>query len=596
LIQPPHIDPRNYQINGVLMKRIWRLTRPYWLRRQAWRSWIALGVLIVMAPAFSLLMAYTSFVLKDLTNLIIARKIAAYWPMMVWFLSVTALGRIGGIFLMQIDSRLNLHWRKWLTTYLVDRYLAKRTYYDIAVAEDLDNPDQRIQESVAPFTQIVSFFPRQMLGNLTTMAAGAAILATIDMRLLTVVGFYAFVQSVVMYFFYVPTVKQNFEITVAEADLRYGILHVRDNAETVAFYRGEASEQVQILDRLKTAVKKQLVLIRYQIKLFSATFGFGVVWMAVPYVLLVPMFFAGKINYGSIAQGTMAATQVLSSLGIFIDFLPTISAAAPQAVRLAEILERFDLMDADRMDPSIPRLVLRRGTEVRLDNVSLETPGGEQSLVQNLSLRLSGDDQLVIVGQTGVGKSSLLRAMAGLWSRGSGTIEMPPPADCLFLPQRPYMILADLRSQLLYPRGTAATDATLNSILDQVNLAHLAAQPGGLSAIRDWGRVLSLGEQQRIAFARVLVSQPDFVFLDEATSAVDLKTEAELYSLLVAAGVSFVSIGHRVSILGYHTQALRLCPGGGWLLGAVADVAGEDIPSITATGGQDTSLPMLLRS
>jgi len=372
--------------------------------------------------------------------------------------------------------------------------------------------------------------------------------------------------------------------------LRYGILHVRDNAETVAFYRGEMAERTQILDRLRTAVIKNLISIRYQLKLMSVTAGFSIVWSAVPYFLLVPLFFSGKIEYGSIAQGAAAAGQVLRALEVFINFLPTVSAAAPHAVRLAEIQERFEAMDAERGDPSIARLTLRQGPEVRLDHVSLETPGGEQSLVQDLSLRLPLGDHLVIIGQTGVGKSSLLRAMAGLWHRGRGSIEMPAPDQCLFLPQRPYMILADLRSQLMYPHGREIGDESLRVILRQVCLPDLIEKHGGLDAVRDWGKVLSLGEQQRIAFARILVSRPSYVFLDEATSAVDLTTEARLYEMLAASGASFVSIGHRVSILDYHTHALRLSPGGTWKLGLVAEVRAEEVPVITGNREPDRAV------
>lgn len=568
-VQPLKVDPKNYKLGRLLLRRIWRLSRPYWARREAWPSWIVATALMALVFGLSLLTAYASEVLNSLTNAVVAHRVAAYWPLMWFFVALTVGQSVGKVVMNLMDGWLSLHWRKWLTTHLVDQYLAKRTYFDIAVAEDLDNPDQRIQENVAPFTQVLTYFPRQVFANLLNMVIGAAIMATIDLRILTVVGVYVLIQGVVMGLLYLPTVKLNFEITVAEADLRYGVLHVRENAETVAFYGGERFERNQILDRLATAVRKQLTLILYQTKVYGGSEGFGVVWTAIPYLLLVPVFFDGHITYGAIAQATFAANQILNALSLIITFIPQLSTAAPQAVRLAEIQERFEAMDAERRDRSIPRLSLRQGPEVRLDHVSLETPGGEQSLVRDLSLRLSPGDHLVIIGQTGVGKSSLLRAMAGLWTRGEGALEMPPRADCLFLPQRPYMILADLRSQLLYPRGGAQDDDALQAILERVNLPHLLTKHGGLDAVRDWGKVLSLGEQQRIAFARILLSRPTYVFLDEATSAVDLATEAQLYTQLAASGASYVSIGHRASILGYHTHALRLMPGGGWELGPV---------------------------
>jgi len=572
-IRPPQVDPRNYKLSRQLLQRIWRLLRPYWARREAWPSWIVAIALVALALGVSLLAGYTSIVLAHLTDDIVARNVPAYWKLLWFFLALTGGRALGRVTMNLLDSRLSLHWRNWLTTHLVDQYLAKRTYFDIALVEDLDNPDQRIQENVAPFTDLVTYFPRQVISNLLDMATGAAILATVDLRLLAIVLTYVLIQGGVMGLLSIPTIKQNFEVAVAEADLRYGILHVRQNAETVAFYGGERSERRQILERLATAVRKQLTLVVYQAKLYGGSEAFGLVWTAIPYLLLVPIFFAGHITYGAIAQGTFAANQILQALSILLTIIPSLTKAAPQAVRLAEIQERFEAMDVERGDPSISRLTLRRGHAVGLDHVSLETPGGEQTLVRDLSLRLSLGDHLVIVGQTGVGKSSLLRAMAGLWTRGQGCIEMPPQEDCLFLPQRPYMILADLRSQLLYPRGRMQDDDALQAILERVNLPHLLAKHGGLDAVRDWGKVLSLGEQQRIAFARILVSRPAYVFLDEATSAVDLATEAQLYNLLAASGASYVSIGHRASILGYHTHALRLMPEGAWELGPVDEIA-----------------------
>lgn len=560
-------DPNDYKINARLLRRIWRVAKPYWVRQRAWPSWVAMGLLLALAPGFSLLGAYTSEVLKELTNVIIAKDAERYVPLLIGFLALTAGRSFATIAMNLLDTRIDVHWRQWLTGHLVDRYLGKRTYYDIALREDLDNPDERIQDEVAPFIQVVSNFPRQVISSVTDIVIGTAILASIAPQLAFVVIGYAIVKTSLMLWLYTPTIKQNFESTVAEADLRYGILHVRDNAETIAFYRGEYAERSHIFDRIVTAIRKRLIILYYSVKVNAVTQVFAVGWTALPYLMLVPIFFSGEIEYGAIAQGTYAAQVVLTALSVFINFIPLVSAAAPKAIRVAQIVERFDAMDSFENDMTTPRIKFQSGAKVSLERVSLDTPGAEQSLVRDLSFALDDREHLVILGQTGVGKSSLLRAMAGLWTRGSGVIVMPPVEHSLFLPQRPYMILADLRSQLLYPHGdTRVSDDALQAILARVGLSDLIQKHGGFDAVRDWGKVLSLGEQQRIAFARVLISSPDFVFLDEATSAVDLETERLLYKALDDSGATYVSVGHRPSLLDYHVRILRLLPGGDWQL------------------------------
>lgn len=584
-VTPPTVDRVNYRISSLLFRRIWRLAKPYWARKAAWPSVIAAAAIILSLPASGLLSVLQTYMARDMTNAIMAKHPAVFWPLLIGFAVVLLCIGLTDVVASVIGNWLNQHWRKWLTIHLVDQYLAKRTYYDIALAEDLDNPDQRIQENVAPFVNVIVTMPRQVLLNAVTIMAGSGVLATINSHMLVAVLSFAVFQAVTLYFLYIPTIRRNFEVMIAEADLRYGILHVRDNAEAIAFYSGEAAERMHIVARLKTAAHKQLALLYYNSAAVNGGYNIqNVVLNVLPYFVLVPLFFSGELNYGTIVQATTATGMILVSAMSLSQFIPMISQAAPQAVRLAQIQERFEQMDAGRRRSASSQLtVTRDAPQIRLEHVTLETPGGEQTLVRDVSLTLSPGEHLIVVGQTGVGKSSLLRAMAGLWTRGSGRLQMPPSEACFFLPQRPYMILADLRAQLLYPFGERGiTDFELERVLEAVNLAGLASRHGGLGAVRDWGKVLSLGEQQRIGFARLLLSRSQFVFLDEATSAVDFTTETRLYQLLTETGASFVSVGHRLSILDYHTHVLTLYPGGGWKVEELGTGANEEARRLLA--------------
>ena len=584
-VEAREADKADYQIGARLFGRIWRLAKPYFARKGAW--WprtIAISIILAL-PILSATHALLTFVVRDMTNALIAKNVTLYWHLFWLFTLVTAVTSAVMIGMQVLEGWLNQNWRRWLTMHLVDQYLAKRTYYDIALVGDLDNPDQRIQENVGPFITAVTAFPRQCLVNIVTIGTGIAILGTVSTIMIPVVIFFGIAQALVTYFVYTPTIRKNFNITLSEADLRYGILHVRDHAEAIAFYSGEATERVHIQSRLDTVIKRSMNLLYYAAFVIQGSTGaLNVFWQLIPYLALVPIYFAGHLSYGSIAQAIAASAEILTGLAALVQFVPLIAQSAPQAIRLAQIQERFDLMEAGRRARSYPQLhIMKNSDSIHLEQVTLETPGGEQTLVNDLNLTLRPGEHLIVTGQTGVGKSSLLRAMGGLWTRGQGTLKMPPPGECLFLPQKPYMILADLRSQLLYPNGDpATTDDELHRVLEAVKLPDLAEKYGGLDAVRDWDKVLSLGEQQRIAFGRVLTSRPRYVFVDEATSAVDFATETHLYTLLANSGASFVSVGHRMSIVDYHTHKLTLLPGGSWKFEPMVGNPSEDINCLPA--------------
>lgn len=550
-----------------LAVRIWRLVRPYWVAKGHTLQRSMLAVSLLLGPLTSGLLFWFASAIRDITNAMIAKQQDKFYGLIWYAFGIGALMLLTTSATLYLSTWIKVQWRQWLTDYMVNRYLDKKTYYDIALREDLDNPDQRIQEQMAPFVDNMADIPQCLVGQAFQLITSGVIISTISPTLTWFVIGFSVVQTMVTLVLYTPMIRLSFNNTIAEADLRYGLLHVRENAETIAFYRGERSEHAQIWERLRAVSATKMAMLVYQVKISVGTQVLEKIWDLAPYVLLAPLIFSNGLDFGTIGMATVAATSMRMALNVLSEYIPKLTNAAPGAVRLAQILERFDEMDEERKRDGAATVQVAHSSMVAAHGLNLETPGGEQTLARDLNFVLQPGRRLIIVGQTGVGKSSLLRAMAGLWRRGAGSITMPPIDHTMFLPQRPYMILSDLRSQLLYPRGGKdITDAELKQVLERVNLAGMLEKQGGLDAVRDWSKVLSLGEQQRIGFARVLISQARYVFLDEATSAVDVQTEALLYGLLQEEGLTYVSVGHRESILHFHDDALCLFPKGGYQL------------------------------
>jgi putative ATP-binding cassette transporter len=528
-------------------------------RRQA-RFWFT--AVLGLCCAVGVVQVFLSFVMRDVVTALALRDPAA-WTRGLWkFGGICLVSVPVGTFYRYSQERFSLAWRRWLTQHLVTRYFFNRAYYRIRASESVDNPDQRIAEDARLFTTGVVNFALVIINSLVTLVAFLGVLWIVSGRLVGVLFVYATVGSIVSILFGRRFVGLYFNQYQREATFRYGLVRVRENAESIAFFRGEKRERRDLIERLNAALENTLWIIGWTRNLGFFANGYNYLALIVPSLIVGPMYMRGEVQFGVVTQSEGAFAAVLAALSIIIAQIEGLSSFTASLRRLGDLwdnLDEFDTEDARQEEESKIELN-ERSQHLKLDDVTVQTPDGAQTLARHLSFTLPRGGSLLIMGESGAGKTSLLRTIAGLWQSGSGAIDRPSHHRLAFLPQKPYMVPGNLRAQLTYPLGEAdADDHAIVATLEKVNLHDIFARVGGdLDKVVDWTNVLSLGEQQRVAFARLFLKKPVIAFLDEATSTLDEENERFLYEQLRASGIGFVSVGHRSTLKAYHDTLLIL--------------------------------------
>lgn len=595
-VPPAARPPRNRRRPPTLSMAAWRqfveVAAPYWKGDRKRAAWTLTALLIGLMLLETQLAVMLNDKAGEMTSALAGQERDRFWSAVQACLVVLAFAVPVYAFYYYMRDLFSNDWRRWLTARFLDGYLGGRKYYEIGARGEIDNPDQRISEDINSFTGRSANFMLIFVGSLMQLVAFSTVLWTISKVLVGFLALYAFVGTFgALYIFGAPLIRLNFWQLRREADFRFGLMRLRENAESIAFYRGEQQERKHIDGRFEAVISNYARLIRKQRSLNLFQRAFSQLTLVLPSIILANDVLSGHLEVGRAVQAAGAFAAVLGAVSLIVDNFESLSrfvAGIGRLHALSHVVLKGDApvsplvppgADGDPAAGGVPvdgrgEISIQPGDKLAVDGLTLYTPQFGRLLVKDLSLTLQPGDGLLITGASGCGKSSLLRAMAGLWRSGSGVVRHLPPEQVFFLPQRPYMQIGTLRSQVLYPGGDVALageteaqlDARLREVLVQAQLPDLIERVGGLDTIRDWEKWLSVGEQQRLAFARVLVRQPRIVILDEATSALDSANESVLYARLRSAGTTVISIAHRPALLRHHTHVLELKGGGPWAL------------------------------
>jgi putative ATP-binding cassette transporter len=572
--------------------QIWRLTTPFFTTRatttvdvpllgrfRIQERWLALGFLAVVVGAEFAKVAINvrlSYFNRDWFNAIQDKNAGEFWRQLITVFTFWAVIYVTvAIYQYAIRSYLVIRWRRWMTEHYIGAWLDEHSHYRMQLqGRNADNPDQRIQEDVQSFTITTLSLFLGLLSSVTTLFSFAFVLWSLsaDFTLpwtdIRVPGFllwgallYAVLGTWLTHLVGRPLIGLNFEQQRYEADFRFSLARIREYGEQIALLRGEPSETGQLRSRFGNVIGNFLRIVSRTKKLTALTAGYGQVSAVIPYVLVAPYYFAGKIALGGMTQTASVFSRVQDALSFFVDAYPTLA----EYKSVVDRLTSFDAsVAAARAAQHLDRKVKVEPAPVRdmhLSDVLVGLPDGSM-VVKVDDLKLREGETVLLTGPSGAGKSTLFRAISGIWPFGRGQVTIPEGQSIMLLPQRPYIPMGTLRSAVVYPSDDSVySDAEIQDALVTARLPQFVDR---IDEDRAWAQTLSLGEQQRLAIARALLAKPDWLLLDEATAALDEPTEAEMYRVITKRlpNTTVVSIGHRSTLEAFHERRIDMRPTG----------------------------------
>ena len=570
--------------------QLWKLTAPYWwcddvgidrsvlgVRLRIPEKWIARGLLLIII-GMAVFLVFLSKQLNDWNarffNALQEKNEAAFYAQLWIWAELIFLYIVIAVYRLWLRQFLIIRWRRWLTNIYFRQWLGERIYYRMELTNHgTDNPEQRIEADIRDFTEQTLTLTLGLLSEVMTLVTFTVVLWGLSGSLtlpifggISIPGYmmwvaivYSALGSWLTYKIGRPLVQVNFDLERYNADFRYRMVRIRENAESIALYDGEPDEERRLGGAFARIYDTWWDYMKYNKRLTWLTVFYSQVAGIFPIVVAAPRYFAGLVPLGTLTQTAGAFSQVQGSLSWFVDSYTTLASWKATVNRLttfSETMERAKIAQAtergfDMVETAAPALALH-GVDVAL-------PDG-RVLLEHVDLEIRPGERLVIQGPSGSGKTTLFRVLAGLWPFGRGTVQLPKHAKALFLPQKPYIPIGTLKEALCYPDPPGAhQDLEVSLALTDCQLPQFADRLGETG---NWSMTMSPGEQQRLSFARVLLVKPDWLFLDEASSALDEATETRMYRLLLERlpEVTVVSIAHKPSLVQFHDRRLELDP------------------------------------
>lgn len=559
---------QDFSISKQFFKDVWYLTKSYWQSEEKKRAFFLLGCIIALTFGVVYMLVllnqwYNSFysALQEYNSVKIYAELKR-------FCYLAAIYIVMAVYSYYLQQCLIINWRRWLTERFIEVWMKNKTYYHLQMfGHDTDNPDQRISEDVSMFVEMTLSISIGFLKSLCTLGSFAMILYNISGPLnfsafgkqWTINGYmfwaafaYSIVGTWVTHAVGKRLVSINFIQQRYEADFRFSMIRMRESSESVAFYGGETQEKLVFKDRFKRLMDNFWDLVTKKKQLVWINSGYSQAAVIFPFMVSMGRYLSKEITLGGLMQISSAFGRVQDSLSFFVDSYTSLAQWQSVVVRLTFFGRHMQEVSEDAERFHLDRFATSNNVEAEAMQVNL--PNGEV-LLKPMSFVLKPGSNVLVKGKSGCGKSTLLRAISGIWPYVEGKVNLPENMQLMFIPQKPYLPLGTLRDALLYPGNKPLDDKEIVGLME---LCHIGYLKDELDTVADWSHVLSVGEQQRLAFVRAHVQKPLWLFLDEATSALDEDTEARMYELLGAklSSTTVVSVGHRSTLNKYHELVL----------------------------------------